>query len=74
MYTHQPKKPVQLNRSIFQKKSLRTSTQQKRYDSPTDHMLSPCSKKLDRFKSNIFKIRKSQPMKLRFNLKETTSM
>ncbi|CAB4256107.1 some similarities with Saccharomyces cerevisiae YHR152W SPO12 Nucleolar protein of unknown function, positive regulator of mitotic exit [Maudiozyma barnettii] len=63
-----------LHKSLFKKKSLRGKQPQpqhidgiNKYASPTDHMLSPCSKNLEKFKSNIFKIRQSKPIKLNFN-------
>ncbi|SMN22362.1 similar to Zygosaccharomyces rouxii ZYRO0B15158p hypothetical protein [Maudiozyma saulgeensis] len=71
---HHSHASMQLHKSLFKKKSLRGKKPQlqhidgvHKYDSPTDHMLSPCSKNLEKFKSNIFKIRHSKPIKLSFN-------
>lgn len=70
-----------LHRTLFQKKTQRRHSQPTipsnyacaKYSSPTDHMLSPCSKKLNMFKSNIFKMRASKPTKLSFNFNSSAS-
>lgn len=64
-----------LHRTLFHKKTQRRHSQPSipssctgvKYSSPTDHMLSPCSKKLNMFKSNVFKMRAAKPTRLSFN-------
>ncbi|CCF56720.1 hypothetical protein KAFR_0B04240 [Kazachstania africana CBS 2517] len=37
-----------------------------KFHSPTDRLISPCSQKLNSYKSNIFKIKNAKPTKLEF--------
>lgn len=69
-----------LHRAIFKKKQNDKSRNQQlpkkisllnKYSSPTDNLLSPCSQKLNQFKSNIFKIRAAKPTKLKFTTKSS---
>lgn len=60
---------IQLHKSIFRMKQPNLRKKKKitgKYESPTDRLLSPCSKKLSNFKTKFIE-NKTTPMKLSFS-------
>ncbi|CCK70323.1 Spo12p KNAG_0E00550 [Huiozyma naganishii CBS 8797] len=63
-----------LYRSVFHNSTVAAAKvvghkQGKRFVSPTDRLMSPCSKKLNQYKQKVM-LTKSKPTKLQFNTKE----